>query len=519
MKEEFEAPQDEDPLIELKKYLGNKNVPPNGFSLRELNDSDVKKLLKGLKGKKSLGLDWICGFSLKIASTCLEQELKTLVNISIRKSKFVDSWKCAKILPGWKNKGTRFELKYYRPLSNLSEVSKLVEKAVYEQMYDYLVSNDLIHPNHNGFLKGTSTSSALQQMFDIWLKHLDKGNLAAALFLDLSAGFDVINHRILLLKMKEYNFSEDTINWFSTYLLDRTQCVQIESAFSPSIPVPWGVPQVSILGPLLFLFFLNELPDIVKETPGDTLDDNDSEIVIYADDNTPMTSDKDPLALQTKIQDEANCVTNWFSKNDMICSSEKTKLLVIGTAANLKSKIKNQNLALEVNVCGVEKAESSSEKLLGVLVNNTATFKNHLYGDTDNKGLLKELSIRVGMLRRLKKYMPVNKLKTVMEGMSGSKLVYRITVWGRVWHIPGSLDEAAQTRTSSSLTKEDVRKLQVLQNKCLRMVTDSDYKTPTEVLLKKTNSLSVHQRIAHLSLSQVYNIHKTKLPAYHHSRV
>ena len=158
LKEEFEAPQDEDPLIELKKYLGKKNVPPNGFSLRELNDSDVKKLLKGLKGKKSLGLDWICGFSLKIASTCLEQELKTLVNISIRKSKFVDSWKCAKILPGWKNKGTRFELKYYRPLSNLSEVSKLVEKAVYEQMYDYLVSNDLIHHNHHRFLKGSSVS-------------------------------------------------------------------------------------------------------------------------------------------------------------------------------------------------------------------------------------------------------------------------------------------------------------------------------------------------------------------------
>ena len=106
-----------------------------------------------------------------------------------------------------------------------------------------------------------------------------------------------------------------------------------------------------------------------------------------------------------------------------------------------------------------------------------------------------------------------------MEGMFGSKLVYGITVWGQVWHILGSLDEAAQTRTSSSLTKEDVRKLQVLQNKCLRMVTDSDYRTPTEVLLKKTNSLSVHQRIAHLSLSQVYNIHRTKLPAYHYSRL
>ena len=98
-------------------------------------------------------------------------------------------------------------------------------------MYEYLHSNNLIHPNHHGFLKSSSTSSALQNMLDIWLQPLDKGKLAAALFLDLSAGFDVINHKILLRKMKEYNFTEDTISWFSSYLLDsslqnRRLCVQ-----------------------------------------------------------------------------------------------------------------------------------------------------------------------------------------------------------------------------------------------------------------------------------------------------
>ena len=88
-----------------------------------------------MKGKKSLGLDWICGFSLKLSSECLTDELKALINIKIQKHKFVEKWKCSKILPGWKNKGNRFELKFYCPFSNLSEVSKLVEKAVYDQMY------------------------------------------------------------------------------------------------------------------------------------------------------------------------------------------------------------------------------------------------------------------------------------------------------------------------------------------------------------------------------------------------
>ena len=131
LKEEFEHQNaDEDPIAELRKFLSKKSVPEDGFNLKELNHDDVKKLLKNLKGKKSLGLDWICGYSLKIASVCLHEELQTIINICIRKKQFVSQWKCAKVLPGWKNKGTRFELKYYRPLSNLSEVSKLVERPV-----------------------------------------------------------------------------------------------------------------------------------------------------------------------------------------------------------------------------------------------------------------------------------------------------------------------------------------------------------------------------------------------------
>ena len=270
-------------------------------------------------------------------------------------------------------------------------------------------------------------------MLDIWLQHLDKGDLSSALFLDLSAGFDVINHEILLMKMREYNFNKDTINWFSSYLLDRSQCVQIESSFSPSIPVPWGVPQGSILGPLLFLLFLNELPDIVKEDQEQASvkadhNDNSDDIVIYADDNTPISSDKDPLRLETKVQKEADTVVKWFTKNDMIVSSDKTKLLIIGTNQNRKSKLENQNLSLGIHICGETKKESTSEKLLGVVINNTATFKHHLYGDEENKGLLKQLSTRVGMMKKLKKHLPPGRLKVLMDGQFNSKMLYGITV-------------------------------------------------------------------------------------------
>ena len=507
----------DDATKELESFLIDKNIPTEGFELKELSAEEVSKLVKKMKGKKSCGLDWICGYSLKIVAKDLIPELGELINITFRKGSFTPQWKISKILPAFKNKGNRFDLKYYRPLSNLPEVSKLAEKAAHEQLFNYLSINNLIHPNHHGFLRNCSTTTALQQMVDTWLQSLDGGKIVSTLFLDLSAGFDVINHELLLRKLHLYNFSSNTMNWFKSYLKDRFQAVQVESALSPLLRVPYGVPQGSILGPLLFLLFINELPEVSKAKNIDDVEDPDAEIIVYADDNTPFTADRDPAALQRKIQHEATSVTSWFMKNDMVVSGEKTKLMTVTTAANRASKLTPGAITLHVNVCGEVKSETKSEKLLGITLNNQLNWKNHLYGDEENLGLVKELSQRIGMLKQVRRYVSDKIFKTVLNGMFTSKLIYGITVYGGVWGLQGILNDDAVN--STSISKEDMRRLQVLQNKALRLLLRKPRETPVMTLLKEANQLSVHQLVAYHTANQTFKVFKNQEPSYHYQRL
>ena len=143
--------------------------------------------------------------------------MQYIINLSIKTGKFCDEWKKSKVVPIFKNKGSRFELSSYRPISNLSEVSKLCEMAIYDQVYAYFENHKLFHPDHHGFMRDRSTITAIQQLRDYWLKNADNGKLSSALLLDLRAGFDVINLNILQAKLKIYGFDDISLSWFKAY--------------------------------------------------------------------------------------------------------------------------------------------------------------------------------------------------------------------------------------------------------------------------------------------------------------
>ena len=214
---------------------------------------------------------------MKDSAAVIAPTVTFLVNLSLSTGSVPDEWKKARVVPLYKS-GGRENMDNYRPISILPVLSKILEKAVNSQLQQYLKTFDILSPTQSGFRQHHSTESAVIYFTDEIRRHADAGRLTGALFVDLKKAFDTVPHKELISKLERFGFVDNSIAWFTNYLSNRSQVVSLGSNLSVPMPVENGVPQGSILGPVLFTLYINDLPSCI----------NFSNVIMYADD-TIMT--------------------------------------------------------------------------------------------------------------------------------------------------------------------------------------------------------------------------------------
>ena len=251
-------------------------------------------------------------------------------------------WKIGRVVPVHKGKGLPRHLPAsYRPITLLPVVSKLVERAVQEQIVTFMEQNQFFHPKQHAYRKGFSTTSALLQLSDQLFEAADKKQIGVAMSVDLSSAFDCICHEILDKKLVTYGMGDSVTSWVKSYLSHRSQYVEIGTKMSSIKPVPRGVPQGSVLGPIMFLLYVNELPEVVRKQSCD----NDAHVThdtlllfgencpscgsmtCYADDSTFAVASKSRVSNQQSLTDNLAVIKSFLNANFLCINESKTSLV------------------------------------------------------------------------------------------------------------------------------------------------------------------------------------------------
>ena len=236
------------PDVDHNSYLPDFNPPI--FDIVETNIDMVEKAIDMLSSTSSSYYDGITSYLLKCSKPCLSGILVHIFNLSIRNKVFPALWKEAKITPLYKI-GDHDNPTNYRPISILPTVGKVLERTIHDQLYNYLTINNLLTPRQSGFRKGYSTGTCIIDLLHNIYETVDGGGACGVLFLDLSKAFDTVDHSIVRTKLKAFGIKESSISWFLSYLSNRVQCTSVDGVLSNLEHTGSGVPQGSILGPLL----------------------------------------------------------------------------------------------------------------------------------------------------------------------------------------------------------------------------------------------------------------------------
>lgn len=397
----------------------------------EFTEYEVKHILQNLKPSKSPGPDGIHPFLLKECANELAAPLYWLFRKSLDESKVPQAWKQGTVTALHK-KGDKTRVDNYRPISLTSVVCKCMEKIVRRSLMQHMLDNNLLSAQQHGFVPGRSCITQMLEVLDKWTEAVDQGETIDVVYLDFAKAFDTVPHRRLMLKLQSYGVQGKVLGWIDDFLTQRKQQVRVAGSDSSWTHVKSGIPQGSVLGPILFVCYINDMPEEVS-----------SHIYMYADDTKLFRciSNKDDYAA---LQTDLDTVKMWSDKWQLRFNITKCKIMQIKST---RKQLDSRNYYMAEGERRIVLEQSNEEKDLGIWIDNDLSFCNHI-----EKAVAKANRI-VGILRRTLTCIDRSMLKLFFTALVRPHLEYGNIIWNPMYKKYRAMIENVQRRATKLIAK------------------------------------------------------------------
>ena len=465
-----------DDILKRRKYDGNghftdylENPTANSFAYEPCDVAEILFEISQLVVTKASGPNGIPTKILKMIGNEISPPLCKIINTCITSGNHPELLKMVNVVPIFK-KGSRLIVSNYRPISLLSNLNKIFEKIIFKRVSSFVEKNDILFSHQFGFRSKHSTTHALVSITEKIKSALDNDKVACGIFVDLQKAFDTVNHEILLKKLSHYGFRGFINDWFRSYLFQRKQKVCLNGFESDIKMILHGVPQGSVLGPFLFLLYINDLHKCIKF----------SSTYHFADDTNILNISDNYSRLQKEVNYDLKFLNNWLLANKISLNADKTEMIIF-------HKVRSAVPKLKIILNGKHLTHTPVIKYLGIYLDET------LMGSAHCEEIVKKLSRANGIIAKTRHFVPHEHLKNVYYATFSSHLTYAVQVW-------------AQSLPSVKY------KIFILQKKAIRLLTFSAFLDHTEPLFKSEKILKVHDNIYLQNCLFVYDYFHGNLP-------